>query len=333
MSADNKASGGELDSELSQQSLAFLHQARAVRTLQPAAVERIAVRLKGPRRRPRQVALFPAVATLVLVLVAGAAYAVAKGGLRALPVVGALLAPPAPRVEATPAGPRRPAAPKPPLEIPPPALPSAGGSPVAPVVQPAGSAANPAPVTAPAGATVPESAKVAEPATHSVRLAGSRPRNVALRDPGDSREQAQANKPSAAPASTADTDDNPIVAESRSFASVIGPWHRTRNADETLALLDAHERRYPNGHMRLESRVLRAEIYLGQGRNSAALAVLDSLSLSGLPRARELQTVRGELRIAASRCAEGKRDLSDVLEKGVADALAKRAVQAMSHCP
>jgi hypothetical protein len=85
--------------------------------------------------------------------------------------------------------------------------------------------------------------------------------------------------------------------------------------------------------MRLESRVLRAEILLAEGHESEALKILDSMALSGIPRGRELQTVRGELRIKAGRCSEGKRDLGDVLEKGVADALAKRASQAISHCP
>jgi hypothetical protein len=46
-----------------------------------------------------------------------------------------------------------------------------------------------------------------------------------------------------------------------------------------------------------------------------------------------LQVVRGELRIKAGRCPDGKRDLGDVLEKGVADPLAKRAVRAIHHCP
>jgi outer membrane PBP1 activator LpoA protein len=128
-------------------------------------------------------------------------------------------------------------------------------------------------------------------------------------------------------------EPNPIVAESHSFASAIEPWHRTHDASAALALLDAHERRYPNGHMRLETRVLRAEIYLAQGRETEALAVLDGVALSGVPRARELQTVRGELRIKAGRCPEGKRDLGDVLEKSVADSLAKRAAQALHHCP
>ena len=150
-------------------------------------------------------------------------------------------------------------------------------------------------------------------------------RTLALHDPGDSHR--------AAPPPAAEKEENPIVAESRSFASVIEPWHRTRNASTTLALLDAHERRYPSGHMRLESRVLRAEILLAEGHESEALKILDSMALSGIPRGRELQTVRGELRIKAGRCSEGKRDLGDVLEKGVADALAKRASQAISHCP
>jgi hypothetical protein len=85
--------------------------------------------------------------------------------------------------------------------------------------------------------------------------------------------------------------------------------------------------------MRLESHILRAEIYLAQGRESEVLKVLDALALAGIPRGRELQTVRGELRVKAGRCADGKRDLGEVLEKSMSDALAKRASQAISHCP
>jgi hypothetical protein len=184
-----------------------------------------------------------------------------------------------------------------------------------------------------ARAAVPDPVKTSEPAAHSARLAGPHLRNLALRDPGYSHVGVRSTQAPESPATVAYKDENPIVAESRSFASVIEPWHRTRNPSATLTLLDAHEQRYPSGHMRLESRVLRAEIYLAQGHESAALSVLDSLSLSGIPRARELQTVRGELRIKAGRCAEGKRDLDEVLEKSVADSLARRAAQAISHCP
>jgi hypothetical protein len=135
------------------------------------------------------------------------------------------------------------------------------------------------------------------------------------------------------PAPAAEEPNNPLVEERLSFGSILRSWHHARDASTTLTMLDTHERRYPSGFMRLESRVLRAEIYLAQGREGASLSVLDTLSLAGLPRARELQLVRGELRIKFNRCAEGKQDVDEVLARGMADALAKRALQAISHCP
>lgn len=306
MSANREVSQPE--SEQLRQGLAFLHQAREVPDLEPAQIDHIERRLKGRSHRPRRTLLLPAVAALVLVLAAGAAFAVATGDLRSLPIVGPLFAP-ASSTENSKSDKHRRVLPKPTVKIP-------------PVPQPT-------PVTPGVVPTV----RLPLPAAQG-RAEGPR-RTLALRDPGDARQGARAdqtpNSPAQVPA--ADKEENPIVAESRSFATVIEPWHRTRNAGATLALLDAHERRYPNGHMRLESRVLRAEICLSQGRESEALGVLDSVALTGIPRGRELQTVRGELRIKAGRCAEGKRDLGDVLEKGVADALAKRAAQAISYCP
>jgi hypothetical protein len=117
------------------------------------------------------------------------------------------------------------------------------------------------------------------------------------------------------------------------FAAVIESWRRQRDAASSLALLEAYQRRYPTGHMRIEARALRAEIYLAQGRDDAALAVLDVISLSGLPRARELETVRGELRVKAGRCREARADLGSVLEVSMTDALAERATRALAHCP
>jgi len=249
---------------------------------------------------------------------------VAQRGLRSLPLIGGFFAPPSvPSAAATRQEKRRrPAAPRPPAEDRSATSPSAPLLPPSPVLAP-----GPAPIL---GTGPAEAAKLPAP---PVRQAA--PRSLALRAPLTSREAARPNERPQAPVPTLSVAkaQNPIVAESQSLASVIEPWHRTHNASTALALLDAHEQRYPNGNMRLETRVLRAEIYLAQGRETEALAVLDSVALSGIPRARELQTVRGELRIKAGRCPEGKRDLSDVLEKSVADSLAKRAAQALHHCP
>ena len=83
----------------------------------------------------------------------------------------------------------------------------------------------------------------------------------------------------------------------------------------------------------MEARVLRAEILLSSGSEREALMLLDRMSLAGAPRARELLTVRGELRVKLGRCADGRADLEEVLRKGVADGFAKRAAQALEHCP
>jgi predicted Zn-dependent protease len=85
--------------------------------------------------------------------------------------------------------------------------------------------------------------------------------------------------------------------------------------------------------MQLEARLLRAEILLQQGREREALALLDSMYLPELPRGRELQTVRGELRIKYGRCTEGRPDLDEVLAKDRTDGLARRAARAISLCP
>ena len=126
---------------------------------------------------------------------------------------------------------------------------------------------------------------------------------------------------------------SPIVAESRSFASALERWHRDHDAAAALAALDMHERRFPSGQLNLEARLLRVEILLASGSGGDALAVLDHMAIAGVPRARELRTVRGELRIKLGRCAAGKADLQAVLASGTADPLAQRARRAIAVCP
>ena len=137
----------------------------------------------------------------------------------------------------------------------------------------------------------------------------------------------------AAPAEQPVLGVNPILEESRSFSAAIERWHRERDGSAALAALDAHERRFPAGHLQPEARLLRAEILLANGRERESLALLDRVMLQGSPRARELFTVRGELRIKLGRCSEGRADLDEVLAKGVVDDFAKRATQAIRHCP
>jgi hypothetical protein len=136
--------------------------------------------------------------------------------------------------------------------------------------------------------------------------------------------------PSPAPAAPT---EGALSVEARSLANALERWRRDGKAESALALLEAHDRRFSGGALRVESRVARAEILLALSRKEQALAVLDGLSLAGLPRSRELSTLRGELRAQAGRCSEARADLSRVLASTETDDLGKRATRAMSSCP
>jgi hypothetical protein len=127
--------------------------------------------------------------------------------------------------------------------------------------------------------------------------------------------------------------ESPFSAEARSLANALARWRRDGQGEAALALLVAHERRFPRGGLSVESRIARAEILLALDRRDQALAVLDSLTLTGLPRARELETLRGELRAHAGRCREARADLSRVVAGNEADDLSRRAARALAICP
>jgi len=127
--------------------------------------------------------------------------------------------------------------------------------------------------------------------------------------------------------------EGPLSVEARSLADALARWRRDGKAEAALALLEVHQRRFPHGALWVESQVARAEILLALSRSAQALAVLDSLSLANLPRARELQTLRCELRARAGRCQDARADLIRVLSSTASDELGKRASRALSICP
>jgi hypothetical protein len=123
-----------------------------------------------------------------------------------------------------------------------------------------------------------------------------------------------------------------LSAEAQSLSAALARWRRDGNAEAALALLDVHERRFTRGALGVEAKVARAEILLALVRRDQALVVLDSLALAGLPRARELETIRGELRAQHGRCQEARADLAPV-SVGGNDDLSRRAARAMATCP
>ena len=292
----------------------LLQEGRGLRGLTPDQVQRIASRLEAAVAPARRRRLVPVAATLVVLLSAGTALAWATGTLQRLPLVRALfsLHSPASRAPRPSAGA-------------PPALRSTGVA--APIELPTVASADGLEATAPSG----WANMAAPPARRRGVLAHPAP------GPHERRDQiAPVPSPIAAAAprtSAPEAPDSPIVREGESFATVLRRWRRDHDGQAALAALDLHDRSFPGGQMALESRLLRVEILLFEHRDHDALAILDGLPLGkvSLPRGGELLTVRGELRIKAGRCDDGRADLAAVL--GGSEILAERARNALTHCP
>lgn len=287
-------------SDVERESLEFLNRARKLRGLSSTQFQRIEYRLTHTIRPKRRRLWVPALAAFCLVLIAGTAIAHVVD-LSRLPLIGALFT----AHRQSPA-PETPHARKQPARVPSVAVAPAGV--VAHQTEPSDRGA----VHEDVVRAIPS--PIVEPEPVRTPTIAPRPRMALRTSP-------------TGPAA------EPIQAESRSFSAALAEWHRDHDAKAALAALDGHERSFPGGQMQLEARLLRAEILLQQGREREALALLDSMYLPELPRGRELQTVRGELRIKYGRCTEGRRDLDEVLAKDRTDGLARRAARAISLCP
>jgi len=323
------------------EALAFLRRARKLRGLTPAHFQRIERRLEPssrPRRRPRW---RPALVVLFVALVAGTAVA-GIADLSRLPLVGTFLR----RAE-------RPGVPVPAATVKRPAEATARAhaeAPAAEVVASRPEAPPPAPPSRPSShragpveaRTDREGSRAGDPTLMALGAPQGRAPAVraTLVEPVTSPPSAPAPIPEASSGSSRRAASasgghpaDPLTEESRSFSSALARWHRDHDAEGALEALDAYDRRFPRGQIQVEARILRAEVLLSRGREGEGLAALDQVPLSGLPRGRELATVRGELRVKHGRCVEGRRDLSDVLAKGSADGLGRRAARAIRLCP
>ena len=298
--------------------LDLLRRARDLRGLSPVQVGRIAARLAEPVRPSGGRRLRPALVAFLVLLFAGTALAWATGILR-VPIMRAGWS----RGRGSQTRPLVPA-------------------PMAPVPSRSAVAAPPTPALASSASPVPNTATRAPLAPP--RSADHGRARTALALPRSSR-AGDATKisavgpqvPAAKEVSTTPVETSraltAITRESESLASVQRLWRHNRDAAGALVSLDEHDRRFRQGQMALESRLLRVEILIEERRNEAALAILDGLPLAdpGMPRSRELLTVRGELRVRLGRCADARRDL-ELLARG-SDGLARRARDALTHCP
>jgi pentatricopeptide repeat protein len=107
-----------------------------------------------------------------------------------------------------------------------------------------------------------------------------------------------------------------LADESRLFAEILEARDRDPSGRSTLALLDEHARRFPDGVFVVEARAARIDALVRGGRSQAALSLLDRMRLEGGAQATELLILRGELRFEAHR----RREAIEDFDRALADA-------------
>jgi hypothetical protein len=125
--------------------------------------------------------------------------------------------------------------------------------------------------------------------------------------------------------------EGPLAGEAALLGEALRALNVRREPLASLGALDAYDLRYPAGALRREALVARIDALLALGRREEALELLEKAGeLRALPKGRELEVLRGELRARAGDCRRAAADFEDVL--GARDPLSERALWGLAVC-
>ncbi len=149
--------------------------------------------------------------------------------------------------------------------------------------------------------------------------------------PAEARGRDASHGDAIAPASSSSAEGAAGI-EARLLAESLHTLRKEHAPERALALVAEHDRRFPDGPLRRQADMVRAEALLRLGGQSEALSVLDSLPLESGAADRGLALARAELRAAHTRCAGAISDFDRVLAIEGDDAFAERALFGRAMC-
>ena len=207
-----------------------------------------------------------------------------------------------------------------PLEI----LPAAGGPVIElapgtswPPIAPAHEPVPPGPARLPPAATpeIESNASASSSQPSLPRAAPERPtrtlvplaRQAAMLEP-----PAFTRPPIAAPSSALAGQPTRPGDEAALVAKMFRALHAEHDPARALALAESHAQAFPTGELMVEATAARVEALLTLGRRSQALEILDGVSDDAAATSPARTLLRGELRLAAGRCAPALRDFAAV---------------------
>ena len=124
-----------------------------------------------------------------------------------------------------------------------------------------------------------------------------------------------------------------LAEESALLAEALRKLRQGDDAPAALAILDAHEQRFPAGALAPEATLTRIEALLKTRRNTDALSLLDRATPVARGRGRDLLVARAELRATAGRRAAASADFDRLLAGDpIADSITERAMWGRAAC-
>lgn len=128
------------------------------------------------------------------------------------------------------------------------------------------------------------------------------------------------------------SSNSPDAQEGELLGDVVRALRRDRNPRLALTRLEEYEARFAaTGTFVREATLVRIEAHLALAEHDKALAILEPLSISTLPRPRPIYLLRADLRASRGRCPEAVADFQAALA-GASDATAERALRGRAVC-
>ena len=124
----------------------------------------------------------------------------------------------------------------------------------------------------------------------------------------------------------------PPLDEAATLAEAFRTLRTGEDAASALRALERYERRFPDGLLRSEARIARAEALLALGRRGDALALLRGLADADGALTRGVRIARGELLAETGNCAGAMRDFDWILDGATTDDVLGRALYGRAAC-
>jgi hypothetical protein len=120
--------------------------------------------------------------------------------------------------------------------------------------------------------------------------------------------------------------------EARLLADAFRELRSGGDAGSALRSLDQYDGRFPNGALRNEARIARAEALMILDRRAEALPLIEGIEEHDGALTRNVRITRGELFAETGRCANAIRDFNAVLAATEADTAGGRALYGRASC-